>query len=426
MKKDNFLEIYGRAHLKTMQSENVKAAFRKTGTWPVNPGAVTAEMTAPSKVTSKESHLSVVPPTPVRVVADMLKGVTDILVNDDLESDAEVLESDVEIGDEDDQNPFLNGMQPPPMQLATILEDVDEEEGEGDHDSIDREEVGDEAAESRRAKARSADPALATRTQLDKAEECIRKAVKRLGESLLTTYVASHSISNPVSTPISVTLEAALSIQPKTDNERILLAALHESTDQSEYQKRRNLEIQAAGILNATYCKSLAEKLAAQENAKSKSKKKKLMSDGLPVLLTDDFFYEKVVEFEAEVKRKEREKAARRQVRADKSKADDDWKQERTRREEANAKQRADFLDAVSRWEERKRQWAVDKAAKKVTGRFPLEKPKLGKLLSLAKPKGGWKQPQSEVEELSDEGQSSGGEVIDMGSDNEGVISDSD
>ena len=31
----------------------------------------------------------------------------------------------------------------------------------------------------------------------------------------------------------------------------------------------------------------------------------------------------------------------------------------------------------------------ADKAVKKVTGQFPVEKPKLGKLLSLAKPKGG-------------------------------------
>jgi hypothetical protein len=32
--------------------------------------------------------------------------------------------------------------------------------------------------------------------------------------------------------------------------------------DQSDYQNQQNLEIQAAGILNATYCKLLAEKLA--------------------------------------------------------------------------------------------------------------------------------------------------------------------
>ena len=60
---------------------------------------------------------------------------------------------------------------------------------------------------------------------------------KRLEESLLTMYVAFHSIFNPASTPISVTLEATLSIQPKTDNKQILLAVLCELTDQLEHQK---------------------------------------------------------------------------------------------------------------------------------------------------------------------------------------------
>ena len=141
-------------------------------------------------------------------------------------------------------------------------------------------------------------------------------------------FVASNSILKPTSTLNSLTVESALSIKPKTNNERILLAALHESVDQLEYQKQQNLEIQAARILNTTYCKSLAEKLAVQENTKSKPKKKKLMSDGLPVFLTDDFFYEKVVEFEAEAKHKEVEITAKQQVRADKAKANDNWVKE--------------------------------------------------------------------------------------------------
>ena len=92
----------------------------------------------------------------------------------------------------------------------------------------------------------------------------------------------------------------------------------------------------------------------------------------------------------------------------------------------ANAEQRADFLEALSEWEEQKKQWAADKATRKVTGRFPFEKPKLGKLLSLTKPKGGWKQPQIEVEGLPSGGESSGGEVFGTESDNKVVISDSD
>ena len=71
-------------------------------------------------------------------------------------------------------------------------------------------------------------------------------------------------------------------------------------------------------------------------------------------------------------------------------------------------------------------QWAVDKAAKKVMGKFSLEKPKLGKLLSLTKPKREWIRPQNEAEESSSEAESSREETFNMESDDEVVISDSD
>lgn len=137
----------------------------------MDPSTVTAEMMAPSKVTSKDSHLPVIPLTPVHVMAKMLKEVTGILMNDDLASDGEALESDVEIEDEDDQNPFMDEMKQPPMQLALILEDDDEGEGKGDHVSINPEEVEDESAAE-------AESVLAMQSQLNMAEECIRKAVK--------------------------------------------------------------------------------------------------------------------------------------------------------------------------------------------------------------------------------------------------------
>ncbi|KZP13127.1 DDE-domain-containing protein, partial [Athelia psychrophila] len=64
--KKNFLTVYGRAHLRALTADNVKAAFRKTGVWPYDRAVVTAEMMAPSKETSCEGSLPVVPPTPVR------------------------------------------------------------------------------------------------------------------------------------------------------------------------------------------------------------------------------------------------------------------------------------------------------------------------------------------------------------------------
>ena len=87
MKKKDFLTIYAEAHAKTMTAENIKAVFRKTGTWPVNPNVITPEMMAPSKTTSMEGHLPIVPPTPVRVVSNLLSDLLGILIQEDLESD---------------------------------------------------------------------------------------------------------------------------------------------------------------------------------------------------------------------------------------------------------------------------------------------------------------------------------------------------
>lgn len=61
--KENFLEIYGHAHIETLTPENVRAAFRKTGVHPFDPTVVTESMLAPSKPTSSsDSNLPVAPP----------------------------------------------------------------------------------------------------------------------------------------------------------------------------------------------------------------------------------------------------------------------------------------------------------------------------------------------------------------------------
>ena len=63
--KTNFLAIYGHALLCTLTAKNIKAAFRKTGVWPFNPNVISTKMMAPSKETSCEGHLPIVPTTPV-------------------------------------------------------------------------------------------------------------------------------------------------------------------------------------------------------------------------------------------------------------------------------------------------------------------------------------------------------------------------
>ncbi|KIJ96205.1 hypothetical protein K443DRAFT_67055, partial [Laccaria amethystina LaAM-08-1] len=68
--KGNFLQIISKAYVTALTPELIKTAFRKTGIWPFNPNVITADMLAPSKETSIQSHLPV--PTssqPVQILA---------------------------------------------------------------------------------------------------------------------------------------------------------------------------------------------------------------------------------------------------------------------------------------------------------------------------------------------------------------------
>ncbi|KAF8326112.1 uncharacterized protein EI90DRAFT_3128254 [Cantharellus anzutake] len=57
--KENFLEIYGTAHLKAFTKENILKAFQKSGIWPLNQDVVTPEMMWPSTMTSLDASSAV-------------------------------------------------------------------------------------------------------------------------------------------------------------------------------------------------------------------------------------------------------------------------------------------------------------------------------------------------------------------------------
>ena len=82
---------------------NAKASFHKTGVWPFDPSVVTNEMMAPSKETSCEGHLSVVPATPVQVITKLLQKLT---TSDD---HLEVREEDIDKGHGHSGHGALNG-----------------------------------------------------------------------------------------------------------------------------------------------------------------------------------------------------------------------------------------------------------------------------------------------------------------------------
>ena len=73
--KENFLKVYGQAHLNMLTPELIKTGFRKVGIIPFDRNVVTPEMMAPSKDTSYKVISPVLPSTPVRIVSDLLMDV---------------------------------------------------------------------------------------------------------------------------------------------------------------------------------------------------------------------------------------------------------------------------------------------------------------------------------------------------------------
>ena len=238
--KQNFLTIYGHAHIRALTPDIIRTAFRKTGVWPFNRNVITAEMMAPSKETSCEGHLPITPSSPVRIIAGLLEKLS---ANEDIEeapnsdtiSDSErsittqSMQSDIELLIQQLQGTSLSGL---------VL-----------------------------------DKPITSATRLQ------------------------HGTAHPIS-PVknSDPLRVARTIQPKTSNEVLLLASLRESEAANITLKRRVIKLQAANVLNEMYCNMLRGQLAKQEEKGRKGKGKgKLMGDGLPRLLSSDEFYEKVV-----------------------------------------------------------------------------------------------------------------------------------
>jgi DDE superfamily endonuclease len=70
--KENFLKVYGEAHLKVLTSDLIKTAFCKVGIVPFNHNVVTPQMMAPSHDTSYKVFTPVIPSTPIHIVSDLL------------------------------------------------------------------------------------------------------------------------------------------------------------------------------------------------------------------------------------------------------------------------------------------------------------------------------------------------------------------
>ena len=284
--KKNFLEIYGPAHLRIMTEATIKSAFRVTGVWPPNRAVITSDMLAPAKETSSESGLPLIPSTPVRAVAQILRNAIKLEIQEDLLEDDHDSDSDISVGGGED-NPFLD--------LSTIAE-------EHRHISDVLSSTSGDFTSPFVSRHPSPPPSEHLALPLPSAPlDEIQDAVKRLAESSLECLVRTYRTSPTDSTtqPINVNPPSHLTsipIAPQNDREQLLFTIIQEVELENKLLRRQVMELQAANILNEAYCKTLWEQLAFKDKGKEKKESGgRLMGDGLPVLLTDDFFMQRVV-----------------------------------------------------------------------------------------------------------------------------------
>ncbi|EDQ98733.1 uncharacterized protein LACBIDRAFT_296797 [Laccaria bicolor S238N-H82] len=126
---------------------------------------------------------------------------------------------------------------------------------------------------------------------------------------ILQDTVAALKKTNLV-TAIPNTTAAALTIQPTTSNELLLLAALCEAESRNAHAEIHAFELQASNILNEAYTERLRKALEAREEKRGKKKGIKLVGNGLPKLLSGNNFYELMQAKEKEVREVLKQKEA--------------------------------------------------------------------------------------------------------------------
>ncbi|KAK0219499.1 hypothetical protein EDD85DRAFT_780511, partial [Armillaria nabsnona] len=86
--------------------------------------------------------------------------------------------------------------------------------------------------------------------------------------------------------------------------------ALCESQAREQYWKSRTVDLQSGFVLQELYCKKVHRQLAQKEKGNGKGRSQQLNGDGMPCLLTSNYFYDRVIDHEETAICEEEEKKA--------------------------------------------------------------------------------------------------------------------
>jgi hypothetical protein len=328
--KQNFLSIYGAAHVRTLTPTNIRAAFAKTGVWPFNPNVITPAMMAPSRDTSEKAAMPLKQPTPIRIVADIFDNIARRQP-----SKAQLLSSSgLPISGSPLHNQ-LGGIPSTSTYTDLCMEDLPESESE--ITGVPRE------------------------TTLDgiKIPSLLLHAFARLSQSS-ASYLVSNSPIEPnakppvldpiLISPVKPRHTDLLTRVPETETERLCQMALQDAEIREAVHKGMIRGQQAALVLQALYCTRVRRQLATREKKKIQ-KKNKLFGDGLPKLLTGDDFIKLVLENEEVTRQKEADKERRMKLKRKRVESMEVWKQDEDERVRRNKTLLEHWRLEITKWE---------------------------------------------------------------------------
>lgn len=348
--KKNFLAVYGRAHLRTMSANNICAAFRKTGLWPFNPDVITAEMLAPSRETSAQAHMPLPQPTPVRKLASMLR------LFDDRTIQAAAARSSPPAAP-----PYPQPRDDWPIDPILLTTPY-------------------RARAPAAAHARNPGPIPAPVMHPPlMGHPTPRTALRTTSAGFL---VQPENITSGMALP-----RAHVVIPPEWSAPQDLFAAEPQSLLEWRLQETLRVAAQvhdqqlaacytanAGMVLQRSYCERVRGQLAASERKSKQQKGQKLMGDGMPRLLTDAEFMQRVADHQDAQLRTEVEKQRRAEDRARYQTDMEAWKKQEEARKQRNEHTKAEWKKRVAEWE------AARALAKEEGRRFGVRKPVRGPL----------------------------------------------
>ena len=192
-----------------------------------------------------------------------------------------------------------------------------------------------------------------------------------------TRFLTSHSpVKSTMEPPDLPTMELSpvkpvamragsadlLKAVPKMKLEKLLHEALIAKSAEADFFRGQTIQLQAIMVLQRLYCARVHHQLQAREvKTKGGKAKGRLHGDGLPCILTNDEFFEKVVAHFKALEEEEAEKEAWKQNKEDLNAEIDEWRKNEEQRKKKN-------LELQEKWEAAERAWKAEKERIKAAG----------------------------------------------------------